>query len=542
MILGRYKISLLCILFSSAGIFGQDVVPSLSNLLRYGNGERMYGEVGQPQTYFENLTDLRLSLPEDFTVGFRLLYDDPPEVGPVFKGLKRRFVEFNKNGFYLRAGNSSTLFGRGLAMNLFEDRGLAYDTWMDGVKSSYQNDFLKATIIGGNIDFRDSVTIARNELYKIRGGNLEIYPFDQLMLGTTYIYTEGVIPQGTQGSGIADKNITAELPEFYASLNMDKISAYVDWSRKWTNVITDSSSSTGWGMYGSLSYFGDGFGITLDYKNYSYDIRDPYESVDYSRPTRMLPFQDPPIVQREYSFTLLSRAIHTVNFNDEVGFQIEAFYSPGENTTLTFNTSFASTHRKYVIQPDGFSFVEVKRSADFLPSPQKEYFPYFEVYAELENYFDMNNVLRLAYSLREETFYNQFSSDHSSTINRSIVIPAQYQHNFNVDYSLTLQSEFEFVNMLSSVGNSAYINHFTLIRGTFYSKLTADLRIEYTTADNDPSGRKNWMSGELGYRITPSNVVSLSYGRERGGQICSNGVCRYIQPFSGFRFSLQTQI
>ncbi|MEJ2616906.1 MAG: DUF6029 family protein, partial [Ignavibacteriaceae bacterium] len=328
-------------------LFSQDVVPSVSNLFRYGNGERILGTLKIPQTYFENLTDARISLPENFVLGFRLLYDEPPEIGEKFKGISRRYLEYNKDGVYIRAGNSSTLFGRGMAINLFENRGLAYDTWMDGVKFKYSSDFYGVTILGGSIDFRDSITFVRNEKYKIRGGNIEVYPIPELLLGGSYIYSEGVLPQGESNSDIPSKNIKAEIPEAYLNLNLNNISLYIDWSHKWTNVITDHYTSSGSGLYGAVSYFGDGYGITLDYKNYSFDILDPYGRTDAARPTRMLPFQNPPIVQKEYSYTLLTRPLHEVDFNDEVGYQIDAFYSISYNTTLNFNTSLSSRHDSY---------------------------------------------------------------------------------------------------------------------------------------------------------------------------------------------------
>ncbi len=162
-------------------LFSQDVVPSVSNIFRYGNGERILGSLKIPQTYFENLTDVRISFPENFLIGFRLLYDEPPEIGDSFKGISRRYLEYNKGGIYIRAGNSSTLFGRGLALNLFENRGLAYDTWMDGIKFKYSSDFFNATLLGGTIDFRDSLIFVRRENYKIRGGNLELFPFPELL-------------------------------------------------------------------------------------------------------------------------------------------------------------------------------------------------------------------------------------------------------------------------------------------------------------------------------------------------------------------------
>ena len=521
-------------------IIAQNIVPSVSNLLRYGDGKRIFGTLKLKQKYFENLTDVRVSFPQSFTVGFRMLYDDPPEVGETFRGISRRFIEYNNDDICLRAGNSSALFGRGLALNLFEDRGLAYDTWMDGVQLKYNHDIFNATILGGTIDFRDSVSITRHEIYKVRGGNLEVQPFGETLFGFSYIYTEGKIPQGAVNSGIAPKNIKAEIPEFYFSLDLNRISVYLDWSRKWTDVIEDNTNSTGWGLYGAVSYLGDGYGVTLDYKNYSFDIRDPYGRDDLSRSTRMLPFQNPPIVQKEHSYTLLTRALHEVNFNDEVGLQLDAYYSLNDNTTLNFNTSFSSIHDSYEL--NGFTFNRIKRAVNFLPSFDKEFFPYYEVFLEGEHYYDISSAVRLAVAFRQYTFFNEFSFDKSSTVTKSFVIPLQVQHVFSGNYSLTFQSEHEWVSEEFNGTTDKFFNHLITIINSFYSNLTATIRFEYTTSDKDVSGRKNWLSGEIGYRLMQSHVITVSYGNERGGLACSNGVCRYIQPFEGFRLAILSQI
>ena len=528
--------------FMSKCIFAQSVVPSVSNLLRYGDGKQIFGSLKLKKKYFENLSDVRISLPESFTVGFRLLYDDPPEVGETFRGISRRFIEYNKDDIYLRAGNSSALFGRGLALNLFEDRGLAYDTWMDGVQLKYSPDFFNITILGGTIDFRDSVSITRHGIYKVRGGNFEIQPFNETLFGFSYIYAEGKIPQGTVNSGIPPKNIKAEIPELHFSLNLDRISVYLDWSRKWTNVIEDKTTSTGWGLYGAISYLGDGYGLTLDYKNYSFDILDPYGRDDLSRPTRMLPFQNPPIVQKEHSYTLLTRTLHEVNFNDEVGFQLDAFYSLNENTTLNFNTSFSSIHNKFELNDDGFTFSQIKRDGNFLPSLEKEFFPYHELFIEGEHYYDISSAVRLAIAFRKYTFFNEFSSDKSSTVTSSFVVPLQVQNVFSENYSLTFQSEHEWVSEEFNEMTDKFFNHLITVISSFYSNLTATIRFEYTTSDREVSGRKNWLSGEIGYRLMQSHVITVSYGNERGGLACSNGVCRYIQPFEGLRLAILSQI
>jgi Family of unknown function (DUF6029) len=530
------------IIFFNHLSFSQDVVPSVSNLFRYGNGERNLATLKIPQTYFENLTDARISIPENFVIGFRLLIDDPPEIGETFKGISRRYIEYNKDNIYMRAGNSSTLFGRGLALNLFENRGLAYDTWMDGIKFKYTTDFYNATILGGTINFRDSINFVRNEIYKIRGGNFEINPFPEILIGGSYIYSEGVIPQGEINSGVPSKNIKAEIPEAYLSLNMNNISLYIDWSHKWTNVITDHYASNGSELYGALSYFSDGYGLTLDYKNYSFDILDPYGRNDATRPTRMLPFQNPPIVQKEYSFTLLTRPLHEVDFNDEVGFQVDAFYSVSDNTTINFNSSLSSRHDSYNLNPDGFTFTQIKRSANFLPSTKKELFPYYEIFIEGEHYYTSSSLFKLAFALRQETFFNEFSSDKSSTITTSIVAPIQIQNTFSPGFSLTLQSEHEWVRETFNEIKNNYFNQLITLISSFYSRITATIRYEYTTSNSEVSERKNWLIGELGYRLEGSHTITISYGSERGGQVCSNGICKYIQPFEGLRISILSQL
>jgi hypothetical protein len=537
----KYKLYFfMIIMLINKVIIPQSVFPSVSNLMRYGDGKRIFGSLKLQQKYFENLTDVRISLPQSFTIGFRLLYDDPPEVGETFRGISRRFIEFNMDDIYMRGGNSSALFGRGLALNLFEDRGLAYDTWMDGVQLKYNPDYFNVTLLGGTIDFRDSLTITRHEIYKIRGGNLEVQPLDETIFGFSYVYSEGNIPQGATKSGIPPKNIKAEIPEFYFSLNLSRLSVYLDWSRKWTNIPEDKTTSTGWGLYGAVSYLGDGYGITLDYKNYSFDIRDPYGRNDLTRPTRMLPFQNPPIVQKEHSYTLLTRALHEVNFNDEVGFQIEAFYSLNNNTSINFNTSFSSIHDSYEL--NGFTFSRIKRAGNFLPSFNKEFFPYYELFLEGEHYYDISSAVRLAVAFRKYTFFNEFSSDKSSTVTNSFVIPLQVQNVFSEKYSLTFQSEHEWVSEEFKGTTNKLFNHLITVINSFYSNLTATIRIEYTTSDKDVSGRKNWLSGEIGYRLMQSHVITVSYGNERGGLACSNGVCRYIQPFEGLRLAILSQI
>jgi hypothetical protein len=40
-----------------------------------------------------------------------------------------------------------------------------------------------------------------------------------------------------------------------------------------------------------------------------------------------------------------------------------------------------------------------------------------------------------------------------------------------------------------------------------------------------------WANFEMVFNVNDKTRLSISYGSQRGGVFCSNGVCRYIQPF-----------
>ncbi len=529
-------ITLIFLLFAQVS-FSQTVTPSVTNILRYGNGERGFGGLTQKVSYFENLTDVRLHFQPSVTVGFRLLVDYPPEVGDPFQGLKRRFVEFRQENFSLRAGNFNELFGRGLALNLFENRGLAYDSWMDGVKANYRTSIFNATILAGSIDFRDSVTITRHEKYKIRAANIELKPTKEITIGTSFVEANGIIPQF-----IGSKSIKAEIPELYASFRFGSLNGFVGYAHKWTNVLTDTISQRGDGVYASLSYNAKGYGIVMDYKDYRYDIRDPFDRGASERATRMLPFQNAPIVQKEHNYTLLTRALHQIDFNDEVGFQMEGFYSLSSSTKLNMNGSVASRHHYYDYNKATFSFTERKRDNSSLPSLERRLSPYWEIFIEAEHYFEETSAIRFGAARRANVLYNDFTGAQFSHTKQATIIPVQLQYSLTQDYSIIVQTENEFAYDSYNTSNEQYYTQLLTLIFTRSPDLSVTVRYEHTSDKADPSGRQDWLFGEAGYTFGQSHTTTISYGKERGGQVCSNGVCQYQLPFEGVRFSLRSQI
>jgi hypothetical protein len=527
-----YFILVLIILLSEKDL--AQVSFDISNTMRYGNGERSLGNSKSQFKYFENLTDLRLNFPYNISVGARALYDNPPETGFAYKGLKRRFIEITDDNYHVRVGDFSQLYGRGLALNLFETRSLGYDTWMDGLKGKYSFNNFTFSGIAGKLNFRDSIEFKREENYTLYGGGIEFNPIRNLKIGFAYIHAEGeflLIPQNI--------TVKAEIPSVYFSYNSKNISFLMDYSYKNTTGITDKLNSDGRGLYSSLSYSESGLGITLDYKNYSYDERDPYERNDFTRITRMLPFQNPPIVIKEHSYTLLTRAIHEVDFNDELGFQLEAFLTPFENSFINLNASISSRHSWWKFSAADFRFIKTDVK-NILPSFSSKYSPYYELFAEFEYSFEEHTSIKIAAAKRSKTFYDEFYDGKNNHVIHSTVIPLQLKHSINSWLAFETDYQVEFVNDNYNTAQPEFSNHLLNLITVISQNMTLGFRYEVSTNRVETSGRRVWPSYEVGWRINQNISAVVSYGKDRGGQICSKGVCRYILPFEGVRFLLLT--
>lgn len=525
---------------------GLNVKVSASNLLRYGIGKQT-SVTGDIQTeYFEELADVRLFVNE-FTLGVRYEYDAPIEYGKSIKGISKRYLEFRKEGFNVRAGNYFELFEKGLILNSFENRGLGWNTQLDGVRINYKNSFkdfkVDATIIGGDLDYTDFVDTSITEYYTLRGGNAIFSPFKYLKFGGSYLWASGNIPTGNIRT-----DFTAELVEAALGINYKSLNFYSSYARKVTlidaNSIYNYSVPKGDGAYGSLSFTTSGLGITLDYKNYRFNVETPDERSS-SFPAKPLPFQVPPSCIKEHTSILLSYNPHNVNFGDEVGFQLDIFYSPSDNLTLNFNGSLSSMHYDYKDVDTSASVIKyerIDRSLDFLPSSKDAFSPYWELFLEAEYYYKKNWKFKIAAAKQYAVIY-VIENPSLSDISWTYTIPIEIKYDFKKFYSLKLIAEQQWAyNSVRPEDQKNYLGQYFVLAFSKSPHLVLSASLEFTNDKYDPSGKKVWGSGEVTYKLNSSNQISLFYGSERGGLKCSSGICRYVNPFNGFRLTVSNNI
>jgi len=520
-----------------SGLASAQIQYSVGNFMRYGNGEQVVGGVNQSKEYIENQANVRLFW-SDFTIGFEHLYDDPPEFGPRFVGIRKRYVDFSREGISLRAGDFYTLYGKGLAMNLFENRGINYDTRLDGIRGIYRGDGINAIMAFGAMRYYDLLNTQRIETYSVRSGHIELQPHHTISFGASMVSAEGELP-----SPFGIDQVHADVPEAMLTVRKYGFDLHLQKAWKRSTVLRPTADGrfvpgTAYGdaLYGSLSYVADfGLGVTIDYKDYRFDVVGENER-DPNRPTRMLPMQNPPIVHKEHVFTLLTRSPHVVDFNDEVGMQVDVFYSLSPTLMINLNGAVASRHNGYTSK-DGF-LVTYARDVSFMPTLDEKFSPFWELYGEAEWYYSGQSYIRTAFNRRYEVQYES----NLAHVQASTTIPFRIEHVLSNEYSIAASFEQQFVHDSFNRDTPDFFNEFISFTVARAGKWSATIRMEFTTDKGDPSGKDFWRTAELSYRIATAHIATISYGTERGGLVCSSGICREVLPFDGVRFSLLSQL
>ncbi|MBR9975406.1 MAG: hypothetical protein KFF77_07475 [Bacteroidetes bacterium] len=533
----RSLLILVLLLLGAAGTAMAQVQYSVANYMRYGNGEQVIGGQFIGKEYIENQANVRLFW-DDLTVGFEYLHDDPPEFGPRYTGIRKRYIEFSREGLELRAGDYYTLYGKGLAMNLFEDRGINYDTRLDGLRGSYNSDHVRAIFAMGKMRYYDLLNSERIETYSVKSGHIEITPVDFFRIGGSIVGTDGELP-----SVFGMDQVHADIPEVMASLRGLGFELFVQhaWKRSTflrptADGLFTSGRSNGRGLYGGLSYTADfGLGVTVEYKDYRFDPVKESER-EANRPSRVLPMQNPPIVHKEHVFTLLSRNPHVVDFNDEVGMQVDVFYLLTPEITFNFNGAVASRQKGY-LERNGF-LVTYERESSVMPTLDEKFSPFWELYGEVEWYFDGSSFIRAAVNRRYDAPYEGGLAH----VQASTTIPLRIEYMLDEEFSVGGSFEQQFYHDSYNRDTPEYFNEYVSLTFARAGHWSATLRMEYTTDKGDPSGKDFWRAAEFAYRIGNSHIATVSYGTERGGLICTSGVCREILPFDGVRLSLLSQL
>lgn len=273
--------------------------------------------------------------------GILLEHRAPGEAGDRVGEVRHRFVAFARPGLELRAGHFYGTFGRGLLLAAREDRRLRVDTALDGLIAAARRGPWRGTVFSGTPGAR---------AVDVRGADAEVALRGGWTLGASGLTWRA--DEGTRADGSVRREWVAA-PRLAATWPFGGL--YVEYGRKrgWDyEPVADDAHQGGHAVYGSLQLFHGPFALVAEGKDY-------HRFTVLRAADGRTPLNGPPSLTREHVYTLLNRAPHTVDADDERGGHVELTWAGGEGWSAVLDGS--RSERRDGARTFAEAYVQVER-------------------------------------------------------------------------------------------------------------------------------------------------------------------------------------
>jgi len=449
---------------------------SLSNQLEYSLEKDTNDEI------LEDWFDLRYQT-DPFSFGARFEAYQPSErkdlpSDSTFQDFPYRYVEFQRDGIRVTAGNFYDIFGRGIAFRSYENRDVRIDTNLDGIRVGIRKDIFDAKFLTGKMLSKNASGIPQERFGLLHAANLEALLSDRYRVGPFQHFMVG-----SSVSRISGTDTRAEIVTGRVELGLDRLFFYGEYGDK----NDQPGVLPGHALYLGTNVDLFGIGLTMEYKK--------YEEFDFHN--------NPPALTREHSFTLLSRNAWQMNPNDEKGYQVEASYVP-----FPMNTLLANYSRTTTLDGD---------------------LQYEEYYAEWNRYHGDWLYMVLAYGsqinlgvrsivpvLELEFFLNERNS-----------FRTELQHQHQKGYFI---GEFDVDLLILEYARSPrWTLSFVGERNNMSDRQLSDQKLP---------DKSTFLAGQLSLQISQNHDLIAFVGSRQKGKVCVGGVCRTEPDFEGVEIKL----
>lgn len=402
--------------------------------------------------------------------------------------ITQRYFGWEDRGLTIHAGNFYQVFDRGLALNSFRDDAVSVDLVFDGFKADLRNklvdvDAFSATPGYGSSSFEPI----------IRGVRTKLKPIPQIQVGGAYVsYTQ---------------DTRTNIDQINGRVLLNHLDAYIEYARRRYTIVdfidpANNQNKQGDGTYASITGYYSDFAMLFEYKNY-YKLF--YPDIGY--------LNIPPAVNHSDRLLETEASNIFLPVNGETGFRGDLTYS----WTGYWGAELDYSHAK---------------SRDTTDMDFAEYF------AEARGNYLEDNIFRvnidliafdwhrngLKYSrdeLKPEIEVEYFLSDFNS-----IVLDA-----FLIRYNYTLPSGIDSTDYFADSTDYTEKNI-----SLTYSRAP---HLRFTIGGSFSNKKQSPDPGSMGFIETiltfGNHDLTLFYGSQRGGLVCSGGVCVYHATFEGFR-------
>jgi len=504
---------------------------------------------GESRNYFENILDVNYFFDSGLYLFTQFEYSDPPLLGLETKQLSDLnnifYLQYSNSKYNITIGDLYLLYGSGLSFHTYQDQDVDYDNSISGIDFSYYlNDKIDLFSVIGTSNIKSRVDIneighdvsIKNDVVSVGGRlNLDRISAHYLSLMYNQEYNNDDIENMKKMSnllGLYLNSITTDQNE-HSMVNVDHnygvhfyfdlIDIYMEQSIVFHDLIFGER------VNGYRNYMSTTFNL--------FDFNIIYEYKDYFTPYLYNIFSSPPVVFRESTSILSSRNLHTIDFSNEYGYQIEINKSYNNGMNLFGTYAYALHHTKAQNNPNS----EVFYSDMILDNT----YPYKQYYIEFSS---QNKSLKSYYRIGYD-YYNEKTIEKNKFVTAH-TIPIQYVYNFIKGNSLTVYLEMQ--NKLSEIeilGGEEVLYEGEIEKKYYYlsptyshfGNWTVSLFLDFENNYIVPSSEidenedyflifvnnkgENWYALDFTKTLDNNAQISIFYGSQKGGLICANGTC-----------------
>ena len=478
-------------------------------------------------------------------------FSDPPELGRPAQELRKLRFEYLSGNMTAKIGDIYEFWGMGMALNQVDDQAIDFDTGIRGALFSYNNDFLKWTVLKGETHTWKSSAM-------VIGFDERVPNFDTNhdLLGTNLEYT---FESGMAGINLIQSNEKHDSTEInhsmigaYASFYSSRASLFVEVLKKSSKETTTDYNEDGSGLYANLTVPLGDWSLLAEYKNYNFLTLSPPEKDNFVNQFGYhADFSNPPPGYYEHTTVLNGRIARQANINDEIGYQIKLSGPIGMNHTASISFAKSSQHQSWIQEiQDSYLEWNADKTFDWMPSSEKFANPYDELFINFDGHFFNHKLFyEIGWGNIQDVQYLFVNQNRSNGLFRvheflnAQTIPLSLTYAINKKYSVELKFEYQELEQgslretndgntfISVVGKPLRYNNVISLGFASSPKWSVTYFQDNTSIDDKSYKAEQWTYWELLYRINQNMVLTYFDGSLKGGLVCSNGVCRYKQPF-----------
>ena len=520
---------------------------------RYADSENNLG-------FNEHLFDLNFDFSDSdrsFQGWTQFEFSDPPELGRPNQELRKLRLEYLTGNMTLKIGDIYEFWGMGMALNQVDDQAIDLDTGLRGLLFSYENDFFKWTILKGKthtskitnlIDGYDERVPNFDTNHDMLGTNIE-YNYENGMVGVNLMQTNEQHDSFDRFGAISEKKIKHTMFGAYASFYIGNSSLFLEVLKKTSQEPTTNYDNEGTGLYSNLMLPIGDWSLLVEYKNYNFIKLSPLDKDNFINQFGYhADFINPPPGYYEHTTILNGRIARQANINDEIGYQVKLSGPIGINHTASINIAKASQHQSW-IQNDNYEW-ETDKAIDGMPSSKAFAIPYNEIFINFDgNFFNHKLFYEIGWSSIKDVEYLFANRNLNNAPFRlhellnSQSIPLSLTYAMNDKYSFEVKYEYQELkqgsiremnnesSFMSVVGKPLRYNNVISLGLASSPKWSITYLQDNTSIDELSLKADQWVSWEILYRVKQNILLTYFNGSLKGGLVCSNGVCRYKQPF-----------